>query len=233
MASNRGYYIEWLLKYTEYDEEYIRNRSDNTLYNMYNRISQAIPKYIKQILEDQKNNTYRIMYTKEQLSEKTYNFLNELRYERGIAVRRTPKKKTKPKQTQEEYHQSELIIKENNEVTFEDDSKELQIISEKEALDIFGSDAEILSDQEYNEYGYKIEASKSFRLSDEKVALKFEMICYIHRLWGVDSHNADDFEDLFSLTFDEVKELYIELSQNRRNNLIPYEELKLTVERRH
>lgn len=225
MASNRGYYIEWLIEHTDYDENYIRNLKDNTLFNMYNRISQVIPKFIKQILNDQENNTYNIMYTEEQLSEKTYNFLNEIRHQRGIAKRKTPKK-VRITNNQEKYHKNEDEYEYN-------DEREIQIITQEEALELFGSDAELLSDKEYRELGYKLECSEFFRLSDEEVELKLEMISFIHKIWGVDSHNMDEFENLNALTFEKVKKIYIKLSQDKRNHLKSYEELKLRIERRY
>ena len=101
-GSQRADYISWLRDNTQYTLDYIRSLDDHRLYRIYMRISQAIPQYIKEILDKVNSPGYvGKQYTRLELTKYSYNELADLR--KSLGIRKSRKKVTKvepaPEQT--------------------------------------------------------------------------------------------------------------------------------------
>lgn len=174
----RADYRRWLRDNTEYTEEYIANLEDYKLKKLYDRISEAIPRYINDILARVKENGYvGKQYTRLELTKMTYNELAEIR--KSLGIRKGKKKVT--------------AIEPAPEKTVKKAKERLHQISIEELCsDLFNSEQaeyEQEKEQEHEEFlGEKeIESAYNGELPDESV-LKKAGIVYLNEGDGKQYH---------------------------------------------
>ena len=206
-SKEREKLINELLTMTTYTRAFFDNKSDHELYGIHTEIQAKINRYIREIMAYESSNNIIPAYTLEELSDLTYNDLILIRQEYGLSKRKHKNTKTKQSpQTQESSFK-------NIQFQFDHD---LQIITIEEARMMYGIEADLMTEDQFQKCGFQLESSSySKRYSEEEVALRREIV-FIIMSNGVRDENDEPYQEYYLelRPMEELRSLYEEARRN-------------------